>query len=716
MAIEQVLKDLGAATAYAYAVEKGYTGTEAEFAELMASYASVAQSAAASATAAAGSATSAASSASTASAAATTATTKASEASTSATNAAGSASSAASSATAASGSATSAAASATTASGKASEATTAATTATTAKTDAVAAKTAAQTAQTAAETAQGKAETAQEAAEDAAESVSASAAQIATNTSDISDLKEGLTDIGSKQLNFIDTEGGNYYNPNTITNGEYISNSGLVLTATQYAHTALIPVKEGDIVRYTFVSALSDQHSQLYNSSKEWVQSTRWIKTNYTNYQEVTIPSGISYILVNLLATQILSYVITINELYDATLSGTYGYVLSFDDFYQLDLPELATLESAINNISPEQLNFVDVVKNLYDKNTTASGYIGNDGTIYESTSFKYTDYISVNTGNKIRFTYKSDIATQSCQYYSENKNFLITGRYVTTVIDNTYQESIVPANAKYIRINLGSNQANDFVIVKNTAYDASLGGTSDTNISLKDGYVFHYGDEKFIKLNTVDNGLFLKKICCIGDSLTEGQYGVDSVTSQDMGKHDGYPYFLSRMIDCEVENLGIGGMSTKTWWQNKDSHFTPEQLDFSNYDCFIIFLGTNGGLAGNPDATEDSMLGYYCKIIDKCQTESPNSPIFLVGFPWSQNRTESMVSQLEVLSTAEDLPILHLETSEILTYANRLVNQPFDKALHYGRLGYLRLASEIKRCINSVIEANPSDYAELIL
>ena len=38
-----ITKDLGAATAYAYAVEKGYTGTEAEFAELMADYAEVGQ-------------------------------------------------------------------------------------------------------------------------------------------------------------------------------------------------------------------------------------------------------------------------------------------------------------------------------------------------------------------------------------------------------------------------------------------------------------------------------------------------------------------------------------------------------------------------------------------------------------------------------------------------------------------------------------------------
>ena len=50
------VKDLGMVTAYAYAVSEGYTGTEEEFAELMASYATVAEQAEASATAADGSA------------------------------------------------------------------------------------------------------------------------------------------------------------------------------------------------------------------------------------------------------------------------------------------------------------------------------------------------------------------------------------------------------------------------------------------------------------------------------------------------------------------------------------------------------------------------------------------------------------------------------------------------------------------------------------
>lgn len=200
-----IIKNLGPVTAYKYAVQKGYTGTEEEFAELMASYADVAEEAAESAAAAAASATAASGSASTAS-------TKASEAAGSASAAAGSASAASTKASEAAGSATAAAGSASTASTKAGEAATSATaaagSATTAGTKAseaassasaaASSKTAAQAAQTAAETAQTAAETAQGEAEDAAASVSESAAQIATNAADISQLKSDFADLDSE--------------------------------------------------------------------------------------------------------------------------------------------------------------------------------------------------------------------------------------------------------------------------------------------------------------------------------------------------------------------------------------------------------------------------------------------------------------------------------------------------------------------------------------
>lgn len=193
-------KYIGDVSAYAYAVSKGYTGTEEEFAELMADYADVGQRAEDAAESALNSKTAAQT-------AAQTATSKASEASTSATSASSSASAASASASAASGSATSAANSATAASGSATSAAGSATTASTKASEASASATAAQTAQTAAEAAQTAAETAQGKAEDAAESVSASAAQIATNTADIAELKSEVSALNIKVDDIIETEG-----------------------------------------------------------------------------------------------------------------------------------------------------------------------------------------------------------------------------------------------------------------------------------------------------------------------------------------------------------------------------------------------------------------------------------------------------------------------------------------------------------------------------
>ena len=171
-----ITKDLGVVTAYGYAVSKGYTGTEEEFAELMASYATVAEQAAQSAETAEEAAEAAAEAvldANAAKTAAQTAQSAAESASTTATNAA----------TSASNSATSAASSASTAS-------TAATTATGKATEAAASATAAAGSATAAETAQEAAEEAQGKAEESADEAAQSALIVADVKKDIDILKQ----------------------------------------------------------------------------------------------------------------------------------------------------------------------------------------------------------------------------------------------------------------------------------------------------------------------------------------------------------------------------------------------------------------------------------------------------------------------------------------------------------------------------------------------
>ena len=177
-----ITKDLGAVSAYAYAVEQGYQGTEEEFAELMARQATVAEEAAASADAAAESASEAQASAEQAEQSAQSISGDVERAEQAATTATGKATEAATSATTANGAAQTATGKAAQAEQSATAAANSASAAATSASNAASSATAAQTAQTAAETAQGKAEDAQAAAEAAAQSVSESATQIAKNT------------------------------------------------------------------------------------------------------------------------------------------------------------------------------------------------------------------------------------------------------------------------------------------------------------------------------------------------------------------------------------------------------------------------------------------------------------------------------------------------------------------------------------------------------
>ena len=231
-----VIKDLGAVSAYAYAVEKGYTGTEAEFAELMADYAEVGQRAEDAAESALNSKTAAQS-------AATTATDKASEATTAAQTATTKAGEAQTSAQTASTKASEASQSASQASGYAQTAETAKTDAQTAKTQADTARDEAVTAKTAAETAQGKAEDAQAAAESVAESIPSDYSQL---SEDVSDLKSGLQDKADKEeLDILVngySGGENLFNPDDATDGQALISNGSTTAAANKFVSEYMPV------------------------------------------------------------------------------------------------------------------------------------------------------------------------------------------------------------------------------------------------------------------------------------------------------------------------------------------------------------------------------------------------------------------------------------------------------------------------------------------
>lgn len=206
-------KDLGLVTAYAYAVSQGYTGTEEEFAELMASYATVAEEAAesaaeaaASATAAGASETNAASSAASAGQSATSAGNSATSASGSAVQAQSSATAAVQSATQAAGSATAAGNSATAAAGSATQA---AASETAAGASATAAAGSATSASGSATAAAGSATEADASADRAQEILDSIPEDYSELSEDVADLKSAINQVETDldyepELNLID--------------------------------------------------------------------------------------------------------------------------------------------------------------------------------------------------------------------------------------------------------------------------------------------------------------------------------------------------------------------------------------------------------------------------------------------------------------------------------------------------------------------------------
>lgn len=390
-----VVKDLGAVSAYAYAVEKGYTGTEAEFAELMADYAEVGQRAE-------GAANSALESKTAAQTAATTATTKASEAATSAQ----------------------------TATTKAGEATTAAGTATTAKNDAVAAK-------TAAETAQGKAEDAQAAAESVAESIPSDYSLL---SEDVSDLKEGLNELNSvvndnvTPINLLDNPVNVYPNTNlNTTTGAKSANSAFTLYVLPYNGETLYINQVSDNLKKVILCSDATADTVLGFANDDGF-------TTWNSYYTSTI-SGAKYIAFAVKSNYYDTALVAKKDEYPLIGTG-YKRILS-EDVYIKSVDDLGREADAVESHIAESKNLFDFTT-LSDWGSWVNYLNGNIQSTQYVTTYAYSDFIEVEPDT----AYATQYGARGIAFYDASKTF------ISGVNINTFT---TPETCKYIRMNVAN-------------------------------------------------------------------------------------------------------------------------------------------------------------------------------------------------------------------------------------------------------------------
>ena len=187
--------------------------------------------------------------------------------------------------------------------------------------------------------------------------------------------------------------------------------------------------------------------------------------------------------------------------------------------------------------------------------------------------------------------------------------------------------------------------------------------------------------------------------ICCIGDSLTEGDHGIRGVRGVANVTPVNYPFFLAQMTGAEVRNYG------KCGWRSSDmlKWYLDGGMELHNADIVIVMLGTNGGQSRKGTSPEDMA---YIRLVEHILKDAPEAKLFLCTPPHTTVNPEysncgyapqvaEAVAFVRKLAAERGLPLIDLAASKRITPETEAVLQGND-GLHFTDEGYKVLAEEI--------------------
>ena len=188
-------------------------------------------------------------------------------------------------------------------------------------------------------------------------------------------------------------------------------------------------------------------------------------------------------------------------------------------------------------------------------------------------------------------------------------------------------------------------------------------------------------------------------KIYCIGDSLTEGDYGVYKKRCIANVKEKGYPYFLSLLTGAQTVNAGKCGYTSTSYLKFYKNGNAPSE----DVDIIIMMLGTNGGL--DPD-TETQGNADYEELLALCKKDAPSAEIVLCTPPHCTedpeysncgyaDRVRQAVTFVSRVAKKGGYRLIPLHECPSFTAQTEHIMQPND-GLHFSEEGYRAMAEFI--------------------
>lgn len=245
-------------------------------------------------------------------------------------------------------------------------------------------------------------------------------------------------------------------------------------------------------------------------------------------------------------------------------------------------IPEWAISSEEETDYEDLRLEFVQYKMPASKHHATAA-----EGELVGRAGYFCTDYIDVSEYYGLAYELAAYKTIYSVAFFDENQKF-ISGIGANS-LDQTFADTvcgtvIVPENAKYAKF---------ITFAGDSTYEA-----------YDRGYVHGYLDEASYNAYAETKPYSGLSIACLGDSLTEGDYG--GVTSGTMNIHTrSWTYFLQRELGCEVENFGKCGWTASSLL----SSYKKGEIDISESDFIVVWIGSNGGLGGDNGNAYQTLL-----------------------------------------------------------------------------------------------------------
>jgi lysophospholipase L1-like esterase len=345
---------------------------------------------------------------------------------------------------------------------------------------------------------------------------------------------------------------------------------------------------------------------------------------------------------------------------------------------------------------------------NLLKWDSVTKGYIKADGTVQPYNSLWCSDFCEIEEGKVYCNAVSGNInVNQYFAFYDENKTFLASYQTIGSMqrLTSDIRYLSVPEGAKYFRCTFSVDQA-----VNRTAWISNSPENPYENDSynVKDVYPYVFNPENPCDYSELTVRAF-SKVVCIGDSLTYGGFNLsndgpstgETQSSAELALRYSYPSNFQRITGVETVNAGDSGETSVSWYQQHKND------DFSQFDLAIIHLGVNDSAFSVSDADTLTAMQNIVTMLNNARSDMR---IAICSVIPAYDGTGYQAKGQLILNWAKGLNNPNVIPLDIARYSHVKPRTSY-VAGHLSALGYYMMAYDIARYISWYMDQHKRDF-----